>query len=104
MVRPRAPCARACISSEIIEAIRQPAGAAICAREDERLVYDITTDLNMTSTVGEPTFRRGLDFFGEQKMVELVSSIEFYAMVAMTLNAFEVPVPGGEKPLLRSSE
>ena len=54
----------------------------------------------MTSTVSEPTFRRGLDLFGEQKLVELVSSIGFYTMVAMTLNAFEVPVPGGNKPLI----
>jgi len=37
--------------------------------------------------------------FGEQVMVELVSAVGFYAMVAMTLNAFAVPVPGGKDPL-----
>jgi hypothetical protein len=37
--------------------------------------------------------------FGEQAMVELVSAIGFYSMVAMTLNAFEVAVPGDKAPL-----
>ncbi len=36
--------------------------------------------------------------FGEQKMVELVSAIGFHSMVAMTLKAFDVPVPGERKP------
>jgi hypothetical protein len=31
---------------------------------------------------------------GEQVLVELVSAIGFYSMVAMTLNAFAVSVPG----------
>ncbi len=87
------------ISSEIIEAIRDRR-TPVFALEDERFVYDITIELNITSTVSEPTFRRGLDLFGEQKLVELVSSIGFYAMVAITLNAFDVRVPGGKKPLI----
>jgi alkylhydroperoxidase family enzyme len=37
--------------------------------------------------------------FGEQAMVELVSAIGFYSMVAMTLNAFAVSVPTGKEPL-----
>jgi hypothetical protein len=37
---------------------------------------------------------------GEQPMVELVSTIGFYVMVAMTLNAFAIPVPGGKELLV----
>jgi hypothetical protein len=37
--------------------------------------------------------------FGEQALVELVSAVGFYVMVAMTLNAFDVSVPGDRKPL-----
>jgi 4-carboxymuconolactone decarboxylase len=87
------------ISSEIVEAISERR-TPIFTRDDERFVYDITIELNSTSTVSESTLRRGLELFDEQKLVELVSSIGFYAMVAMTLNAFEVPVPGGKKPLI----
>jgi alkylhydroperoxidase family enzyme len=35
----------------------------------------------------------------EQRLVELVSAVGFYSMVAMTLNAFDVTIPGGNKPL-----
>ena len=86
------------ITPEIIEAIRERR-SPVFTREDERFVYDITIELNTTMTIGETTFRRGLDLFGEEKLVELVSAIGFYAMVAMTLNAFDVPVPGEKKPL-----
>jgi len=37
--------------------------------------------------------------FGEQALIELVSAVGFYVMVAMTLNAFDVLVPGNRKPL-----
>ena len=86
------------ISSEIIEAIRARR-TPVFAREDERLVYDITVELNTTRTLSEASFHRGIKLFGEQRFVELISSVGFYAMVAMTLNAFDVPAPGGKKPL-----
>ena len=86
------------ISSDVITAIRERR-KPVFAREDERLVYEITVELNATTTLSEMTFRRALDLFGEQKLVELVSSVGFYTMVAVTLNAFDVPVPGGIKPL-----
>jgi 4-carboxymuconolactone decarboxylase len=86
------------ISPEIIEAIRERR-TPVFTREDERLVYEITLELNTTMQISEATFRRGLDLFGEQKLVELVSAIGFYAMVAMTLNAFDVQVPDEKKPL-----
>ena len=86
------------ISRDIIEAIRERRTPDF-TREDERTVYDITLELNATRSLSEPTFNRGLSMFGEQAMVELVSAIGFYAMVAMTLNAFEVPVPADKKPL-----
>ena len=63
------------------------------------LVYEITLELNSTRTLSEPTFNRGMEMFGDQRMVELVAAVGFYVMVAMTLNAFEVPVPDDLKPL-----
>jgi 4-carboxymuconolactone decarboxylase len=86
------------ISPEIIEAIRQRRKPDF-TREDERLVYDFTMELNTTQTLSEASYQRGIASFGEQVMVELVSAIGFYAMVAMTLNAFAVSVPGGKEPL-----
>jgi 4-carboxymuconolactone decarboxylase len=86
------------VAPDIIEAIRERRTPTF-TREDERLVYDITLELNSTRSLSEATYRRGIAMFGEQALVELVSAVGFYVMVAMTLNAFEVPVPGGKKLL-----
>jgi 4-carboxymuconolactone decarboxylase len=87
------------ISPEIIQAIRERRTPEFTT-EDERLVYDITMELNHTRSLSETNYKRGIATFGEQVMVELVSAIGFYAMVAMTLNAFSVSVPGGNEPLV----
>ena len=86
------------ISREIVEAIRERRTPDF-TRADERLVYDITLELNTTHRLSDATFARGMALFGEVQLVELVSAIGFYAMVAMTLNAFDVAVPDGKQPL-----
>jgi 4-carboxymuconolactone decarboxylase len=86
------------ISPEIVQAIRERRAPEFM-RDDERLVFDITTELNATRALSEATYNRGLAMFGEQVLVELVSAIGFYSMVAMTLNAFAVAVPGGKEVL-----
>jgi 4-carboxymuconolactone decarboxylase len=84
------------IAPDIVQAIRERRTPAF-ARDDERLVYDITIELNTTRTLSEGNFQRGMAMFGEAVMVELVSAIGFYSMVAMTLNAFAVSVPDGNE-------
>jgi 4-carboxymuconolactone decarboxylase len=86
------------ISADIVEAIRERRTPSF-SRGDEHLVYDITMELNSTHSLSEANFNRGMAMFGEQKLVELVSAVGFYSMVAMTLNAFDVAVPGDKKPL-----
>ena len=85
------------IAPDIVDAIRQRRTPNF-EKEDERLVYDITLELNTTHTLSEAAFKRGMEMFGEQCMVELVSAVGFYSMVAMTLNAFDVQVPSGTRP------
>ncbi|HSK28897.1 MAG TPA: carboxymuconolactone decarboxylase family protein [Candidatus Limnocylindria bacterium] len=86
------------IAPEIVEAIRERRTPAF-SRDDERLVYDLTMELNTTRTLSEKTLQRGMVMFGEEVLVELISAIGFYSMVAMTLNAFAVSVPTGKEPL-----
>lgn len=86
------------IAAEVVAAIRERRTPEF-SREDERLVYDITLELNTGRSLGQANYQRGIAMFGEVVMVELVSAIGFYSMVAMTLNAFAVPVPGGREPL-----
>jgi|SRR5262245_61971659 len=86
------------IAPDIVDAIREGRTPNF-AREDERAVYDITLELNATRTLSDATFKRGMAIFDEQRMIELVSAVGFYSMVAMTLNAFDVSVPDGKNPL-----
>jgi 4-carboxymuconolactone decarboxylase len=82
----------------IVQAIRERRTPDF-TREDERLVYDLTLELNNTRCLSEASYQRGMAMFGEQVMVELISAIGFYSMVAVTLNAFAVDVPGGKEVL-----
>ena len=86
------------IPAEVIQAIRERRTPEF-TREDERLVYDITMELNTNRSLSEESYKRGVAMLGEQAMVELVSAIGFYVMVAMTLNAFAVSVPDAKEPL-----
>ncbi len=85
------------ISPDIVQAIREGRTPEFTC-EDERLVYDITQELSTTRSLSETNYHRGMAILGEQRMVELVSAIGFYVMVAMTLNAFAVSVPEGKEP------
>jgi 4-carboxymuconolactone decarboxylase len=85
------------IAPEIVQAIRERRVPDF-TRDDEQLVYDITIELNTTRTLSDASYQRGMALFGERVLVELVSAIGFYSMVAMTLNAFAVSVPGHKEP------
>jgi 4-carboxymuconolactone decarboxylase len=65
------------ISPGIVQAIRERRTPEF-SREDERLVYDLTMELNTTRTLSEASCARGM----------------------MTLNAFAVAVPAGKEPLI----
>ncbi len=87
------------ISPAIVQAIRERRTPEF-TRDDERLVYEITTELQTTRSLSEANYQRGMAMLGEQALVELVSAIGFYAMVAITLNAFAVSPPTGAASLL----
>ena len=84
------------IAPEIVAAIRARRTPDF-EREDERLVYDLTMELNFNRSLSEASYQRGLAMLGEQTLVELIAAIGFYSMVGMTLNAFAVPVPAGNE-------
>ena len=67
------------------------------ARDDERLIYDLVTELLTTKRVSDETFARAQAALGRDGVIEAVSCAGFYGMIGFVLNAFEVPPqPGGE--------
>jgi len=89
---------KAGLTDDVIEALRIKQKPNF-KRDDERLVYDIVTELSESKRLSDATYKRALDFFGLDLLVELITATGFYTLVAMMLNAFDVDTPDGSKPL-----
>ena len=86
------------IAPDAVQAIKENRPPAF-ERADEQLVYDVVIELDRDKTVSDATYRRAEAMLGREGLVELVAATGFYVMVAMTLNAFDAPVPDGSRPL-----
>ncbi len=62
-------------------------------RDDEALIYDLATALYRDKRIEKDLYVRAIEEFGEAMIVELIGILGYYALVAMTLNTFEVEVP-----------
>lgn len=58
---------------------------------DEEAVYNFAVELRERHSVEDATYNAALEHLGEQGLVEMVALLGFYATVAMTVNAFEIP-------------
>jgi 4-carboxymuconolactone decarboxylase len=85
------------IAADVIEAVRTNRTPVFSA-DDQRMVYDLVTELIETKTVRDPTYRRAVDRLGVDRVIEVVAAAGFYTLAAMTIKAFDAPVPGGAKP------
>ena len=65
------------------------------APKDEQAVYAFVKELYRDRRVGSPTYKRVNAILGDAGTVELVGLLGYYAMVAMTLDVFRMPVPHG---------
>ncbi len=86
------------IAPEIVEAIRNRRVPSI-TREDEKLVYELTTEIMDQHALSDATYARAKAILGEPVLIELIFAIGFYNMVGITLTSFDVPTPDGSKPL-----
>lgn len=65
----------------------------------EQTVHDFCTELLGNGEVGDAAYAAARELLDERGVVELVGLMGYYCLVSLTLNTFQVPVPGGEKPL-----
>lgn len=85
--------------------------AAIAARRTPTLrdprelaVYEVSRVLLATGRVPQPIYDRGIAALGQRGMVELVGILGYYCMVALTLNTFELGLPGSLAPELEDPD
>lgn len=80
---------KAGVPRETIRAIHQQKAPEGLSPEDARIVSYVQ-ELLRSHRVSEPTLQAVLDRLGVRGLVELTATIGFYAMLACTLNAFEI--------------
>ena len=67
---------------------------------DEAIAHAVASDLLHTHALSADTYGAAVDRFGPQGVVELATTVGYYALNALLLNAFEIPLaPGMEDPL-----
>ena len=83
------------VSGETIDAIRR-GERPLLADPVEQAAYDFTAALLATGRVDAALYEATRAAVGDGGLVELVTLAGYYTLVSFTLNAFEVPLPGGE--------
>ena len=89
------------LADAIIDAIAQGRRPAAMSG-DERIVYDLCTELFRDKAVADPTFKAAADRFGEQGVIDLIAACGYYSIVSMVLNVDRHPLPEGERPPLKA--
>jgi 4-carboxymuconolactone decarboxylase len=88
---------KAGIETPIIEALLAEHWPEALSPEDA-VVLRFASELNNFKSVSDATYAEALARFGERAVVELTALVGYYTMVAMTLNAHEIPLPEGVEP------
>lgn len=83
----------------IIDALRR-GEQPICESAEDAAVYDYVSELLATHHVSDAVYARALAFLQALGLVELTALTGYYSMVALTLNAHEIPLPAEiDRPL-----
>ena len=69
--------------------------------DDERLIHDFATAVTERHKVSDELYNATVARFGVPGVVELIGLLGYYGLISMTLNIFEVAIPGGEAPPLK---
>lgn len=81
------------LSAQVAESIRNGATPQF-ADEDERVIWQFTTELYRDKRVSDSTYRAAEGRFGLPVVVNLTALLGYYALVAMTLNVFGMRAEG----------
>lgn len=66
---------------------RRPAGMAA----DEEIAYDFWDELTRTKGVSDATYRRALDRFGENGVIDMLGLLGYFTTVSMVMNVAHTP-------------
>ena len=61
------------------------------ASEDEEIVYRVTKEINITRQLSDETYDQVIKILGVEATVDLIGLLGYYALISMTIKAFNVP-------------
>jgi 4-carboxymuconolactone decarboxylase len=61
--------------------------------EDEAMVYDFTTELLRLQNVGDDTYAKARDRFGEAGVIDMIGVAGYYSFLSMMMNTARTAVP-----------
>ncbi|HEX2334306.1 MAG TPA: carboxymuconolactone decarboxylase family protein [Burkholderiales bacterium] len=64
---------------------------------DEEIAYDFCTELLRTKGVSELTYRRAVQEFGEQGVVDMLGLLGYFTTVSMVMNVAHTPPPRDDR-------
>ena len=92
---------KAGIAAEVIDAIARRAEPKLDDPK-ARAVYAFSKAMHETHHVPPALYAEATRQLGNRGVVELVGMLGYYTLISMTLNAFEIGLPEGERPELES--
>lgn len=91
--------AKAGLTPEVITALSR-AQQPEFSNDDEAVVYEYATQVTKSGFVSDATYARAHALLGTLGVVDLTALVGYYSMVAMTLNAHQLPLPDDAPPPL----
>ncbi len=85
------------MNAEVLQAIADRRTPVFTA-EDERVFYQFCIEALEGHFVGDATFARALELFGNQGVVDIIGCLGNFSMLAFCLNAFQVDLDPARKP------
>ena len=61
------------------------------ANEDEEIVYRVTREINTTRQLSDETYNQAIKILGIEATVDLIGLLGYYALISMTIKAFNIP-------------
>ncbi len=86
------------LDEAVVEALRQRRRPEF-GDDAEAAVHDFCTAILETHEASDATYDAALASLGEEQLVDLISLLGYYSLLAMVMASFQIPVPGGEAPL-----
>ncbi|MEM9141210.1 MAG: carboxymuconolactone decarboxylase family protein, partial [Pseudomonadota bacterium] len=62
---------------------------------EAQAVYDTARALNLRHRLTDAEFSHARETLGEQGLIDVIGLCGYYALVSLTLNAYEMPTPDG---------